>query len=256
MLFMLDRPSRLLPWATAALGLLVSPNASAISGVCPDGSVFIVQRAADIPCKQARRVEPSQVPPLRPENLPTPYLWQVYREKQNENNPYNLIERAERVRGGLAQGAAPEAAPSAPQAEPGASRLPQVAAAPPTTPAPPAPPAKTDLGNAVRYLLGQQERLARCIMIVDAELSNNAVERAVRPLKLGAKNWLFIGHPNAGPRLANLFTLVENCRLLGIDPERYLIDVITRLPDHSAAKIAELLPHHWQGGRGPAVSTD
>lgn len=106
-------------------------------------------------------------------------------------------------------------------------------------------PAKTALGDAVRYLLDQQKRLARCLAELDAELSNNAVERAIRPLKLGARNWLFVGDPKAGPRLANLFTLVENCRQLEIDPERYLIDLLGRLPEHPAAKIAELLPHHW-----------
>jgi hypothetical protein len=109
-------------------------------------------------------------------------------------------------------------------------------------------PAKTTLGDAVRYILNQQEPLGRCITTPGTELSNNAVERAVRPLKLGAKNWLFIGHPSAGPRLANLFTLVENCRLAGIEPERYLSDIITRLGDHPAAKLAELLPHRWRAG--------
>ena len=104
-------------------------------------------------------------------------------------------------------------------------------------------PAKTPLGDAVRYLLDQQERLHRCLTELDAEISNNAVERAIRPLKIGARNWLFVGNPKAGPRLANLFTLVENCRLLGIDPERYLIDLIGRLPDHPQSKIRELLPH-------------
>ena len=115
-------------------------------------------------------------------------------------------------------------------------------------------PAKTALGDAVRYMLDQQERLERCLTTDEAELSNNAVERAIRPLKLGARHWLFIGDPKAGPRLANLFTLVENCRLLGFDPERYLIDLIGRLPDHPAAKIAELLPHHWAGSRSPVAA--
>jgi hypothetical protein len=115
-------------------------------------------------------------------------------------------------------------------------------------------PAKPALGDAVRYLLEQQERLERCVTTPEAELSNNAVERAIRPLKIGAHNWLFVGDPKAGPRLANLFTLVENCRLLGLDPERYLIDLIGRLADHSAAKIAELLPHHWLGARASAAA--
>jgi len=115
-------------------------------------------------------------------------------------------------------------------------------------------PAQTELGDAVRYLLNQQERLERCLATPEAEISTNAVERAIRPLKLGAKNWLQIGDPSAGPRLANLFTLVENCRLLGLDPERYLIDVIARLPDHPASNIAELLPHHWQAFRIASVT--
>jgi transposase len=106
-------------------------------------------------------------------------------------------------------------------------------------------PAGTPLGEAVRYLLNQQERLHRCLTELDVEISNNAVERAIRPLKIGARNWLFVGDPQAGPRLANLFTLVENCRLLGIDPERYFIELMGRLPEHPAAKIRELLPQHW-----------
>lgn len=147
MLFMLRRPRtprRWTPFAAAVLAVGAASEAHAISGVCPDGSVFVVQRAADIPCSRARTVEPSDVPPLRPENLPRPYLWQVYQEKQNENNPYNLLERAERVRGGLGQGAAPppSAPGAAPQPPPEPNATPQVAAAPPTAP----PPQRADLG--------------------------------------------------------------------------------------------------------------
>jgi hypothetical protein len=140
-----------LRWPVFALGAaLASGDASAITGVCPDGSVFVVQRSADIPCSNARRVESSQVPPMRPENLPRPFLWEVHREKQNENNPYNLVERAERVRSGLAQGGAsgaPGGAALEAAREPGSgASLPQVASAPPTTPAAPPAPRKPDLG--------------------------------------------------------------------------------------------------------------
>ena len=58
-----------------------------------------------------------------------------------------------------------------------------------------------------------------------------------------------IGHPKAGPRLANLFTLVENCRQEGVDPEAYLIDIIARLPDHPMKRIEELLPRQWKNSR-------
>ena len=107
-------------------------------------------------------------------------------------------------------------------------------------------PPTTDLGKAFHYLLAQKPSLERCVANAQARLSNNLVENAVRPLKLGAKNWLQIGHPNAGPRLAHLFTLVENCRQEGVDPETFLIDVIARLPDYPMKRIAELLPRQWK----------
>jgi hypothetical protein len=72
--------------------------AASISGVCPDGSIFIVQSRSSIPCRAAKEVAPSDIPPVRPEYLPRPYSWQVYREGANPNNPYNLIDAARRVR--------------------------------------------------------------------------------------------------------------------------------------------------------------
>jgi len=105
---------------------------------------------------------------------------------------------------------------------------------------------KTEYADGLQYLLAHHASLERCLSVPEAELSYNGAENSVRPLKLGLKNWIAVGHPSAGPRLATLFTLVENCRLLDLDPERYLIDLIGRLADHPASKIAELLPHHWQ----------
>jgi transposase len=115
-------------------------------------------------------------------------------------------------------------------------------------------PPKTRLGQALHYLLGQKPSLLRCLSEPRARIENNLVEQAIRPLKVGAKNWLHIGHPNAGTRLANLFTLVENCRLAGVDPETYLVDIIARLPDHPMKRIAELLPLPWKLARSSSVS--
>lgn len=61
-------------------------------------------------------------------------------------------------------------------------------------------------------------------------------------MKLGAKNWLFVGHPEAGPPLANLFTLAENARQAGVDIEAYLSALLTHLPDHSVRRLGEWLP--------------
>ncbi len=112
-------------------------------------------------------------------------------------------------------------------------------------------PTKSALGQAVGYLLAQRAPLTRCITTPcittpDARLDNTAVENAIRPVKLGAKNWLFVGHPAAGPRLANLFTLVENARQADGDIEAYLTALLTHLPDHSVRRLGEWLPRAWQ----------
>jgi hypothetical protein len=103
-----------LPSAHALLGSLglmlwLSGGASAasITGVCPDGSIFIVQRAESIPCARAKLVEPHEIPPVRPELLPNPYTWQVYNEGASPHNPYNLIDEARKVRALSRKGVTP-----------------------------------------------------------------------------------------------------------------------------------------------------
>jgi hypothetical protein len=139
--------------ALGALFLAAAGPAASITGVCPDGSVFVVRSPEAVPCRGAKRVEPHRVPPLRPENLPRSYLWDVHREKIDQNNPYNLVDRADKVRTlgnadllgepppPIGGGAGADGGPP-PQAA-----LPQVAAAPPATPpvsAPNAAPVLTD----------------------------------------------------------------------------------------------------------------
>jgi hypothetical protein len=80
----------------------VLPAAAAhasLTGVCPDGSIYIVQEARQIPCAGAKAVAPDEVPPIRPDYLPTPYTWKVWNERNNPNNPYNVIDAARQVRG-------------------------------------------------------------------------------------------------------------------------------------------------------------
>ena len=88
--------------ACTLLGLLfglASPaGAESLSGVCPDGSMFVVQDLASVPCAHAKLVDPSELPPMRPELLPRPYNWYVDQESRNQNNPYNLLDSAEKLR--------------------------------------------------------------------------------------------------------------------------------------------------------------
>jgi transposase len=115
-------------------------------------------------------------------------------------------------------------------------------------------PPKSALGVALGYLFNQRASLERCVTTPGAYLDNNGAENAIRPLKLGAKNWLFIGHPGAGSRLANLFTLVENCRQAGIDIEAYLIDLVTHLPAHSILRLDDWLPRSWRRARAHGIT--
>jgi hypothetical protein len=122
---------RCLP-ALLALALTAASAArAAVTGLCPDGSLFIVQTAAAIPCQGAKLVDPEEVPPLRPEYLPSPYTWQVYNQTRSPNNPYNLIDAARQIRAMQGGG---EGQPTALPTVPGEAPLPEAAAAtPPTT---------------------------------------------------------------------------------------------------------------------------
>jgi len=102
--------------------------------------------------------------------------------------------------------------------------------------------------EAIKYALGQWEPMMRYLDDPLAQIDNNCAEQAIRPTKLGMKNWLFIGHPEAGKRSAIIYTLVQNCKNHGIDPQEYLIDVLEKLPtcgsDPEAARA--LQPKHWK----------
>src|SRR5215475_6057511 len=106
----------------AVLCALVAPAAhadSTLSGVCPDGSFFVVQSREAVPCDNPHFAEPDQLPPVRPYLLPRPYTWYVDQEARNPNNPYNLTETARQIRearqGGQAapQGGGAQTAPTA-----------------------------------------------------------------------------------------------------------------------------------------------
>jgi transposase len=101
---------------------------------------------------------------------------------------------------------------------------------------------KGELAGAMRYARGRWEALARYLDDGRLEISNNAAERAIRPLALGRKNYMFAGSDAGGERAAAIYTLVETAKLNRLDPEAYLRDILGRIADHPINKIAELLP--------------
>lgn len=100
---------------------------------------------------------------------------------------------------------------------------------------------QSKLGEALNYALGQWDKLRAYLEDGELEIDNNWVENAIRPTKLGAKNYLFFGSAEAGVHNAVLYTLIENCKLQGLDPELYLTEVIRRLPSNPTPEQAAAL---------------
>jgi hypothetical protein len=77
-------------------------------------------------------------------------------------------------------------------------------------------------------------------------LDNNPAERALRGVAIGRKNYLFAGSDAGGRRAAAIYALIESAKLNRLNPQHYLADVLARIADHPARRIAELLPWNWQ----------
>ena len=101
------------------------------------------------------------------------------------------------------------------------------------------------LGQATDYALRRWEALNRYVADGRLEIDNNLIENAIRPSALGKRNWLFIGHPEAGERSAVIYTLLGSCRRHGINPFEYLKDLFTRLPAAKIAEIKQFTPALW-----------
>jgi len=105
---------------------------------------------------------------------------------------------------------------------------------------------KSTLAKAIRYSLSRWTALTRYTTDGRLEMTNNAVERAIRPLALTRKNYLFAGSDSGGIRAAAMYTLIESAKMNRLDPEAYLRDVLARVADHPINRIGELLPWNWK----------
>lgn len=113
---------------------------------------------------------------------------------------------------------------------------------------------KSPLGQAISYALNQWPALERFLDHGEVEVDNNLVENAIRPTAVGKKNWLFFGSEEAGTRNAVVLTLVQNCRMHGVNPEEYLKDVLERLPRlTNQADLKQLTPRQWKQAREQAL---
>jgi transposase len=105
---------------------------------------------------------------------------------------------------------------------------------------------KSETGKAIGYALNHWKALTRFLEDGRICMSNNAAERALRGIAVGRRNWTFAGSDRGGERAAAIYTLIETCKLNGVDPQAWLADVLARLPDHPVKRIDELLPWRWK----------
>ncbi|NGX60417.1 MAG: hypothetical protein KR126chlam3_01590 [Chlamydiae bacterium] len=108
---------------------------------------------------------------------------------------------------------------------------------------------KSKLKEALGYLCGLIPYLKNYTTHPEARLDNNIAERAIRPLAIGRKNWLFVGSEAGGHAAAVLLSLVQSCQASGVNPREYLEDVMRRLMSHNSQRLHELLPEQWAASK-------
>jgi transposase len=106
--------------------------------------------------------------------------------------------------------------------------------------------ARNETAKAISYSLNRWAGLTRFLDDGRLCMTNNAAERALRGIAVGRHNWTFAGSDAGGRRAAAIYTLIESAKLNDIDPQAWLADVLTRLHDHPAKRIDELLPWNWK----------
>ena len=106
---------------------------------------------------------------------------------------------------------------------------------------------KSTIAAAIRYGLNHWDGLVRFLEDGRIELDTNAVERAMRPIALSRKNALFAGHDDGAANWACIASLIETCKLNGVDPQAYLADVLTKLVNlWPETRIDEVMPWAWR----------
>ena len=110
--------------------------------------------------------------------------------------------------------------------------------------------AKATIADEIRYGLNHWDGLTRFLDDGRIELDTNIVERGIRPIVLNRKNALFAGHDEGAENWAYIASLIETCKLNGVDPQAYFADVLTKLVNlWPAARIDDLMPWAWAAQR-------
>jgi transposase len=114
---------------------------------------------------------------------------------------------------------------------------------------------KATIAEDIRYALNHWDGLTRFLDDGRIELDTNIVERSIRPIVLNRKNALFAGHDQGAENWACIASLIESCKLAGVDPQEYLTDVLTKLVNlWPASRLDELMPWAWAAARSTTLA--
>lgn len=105
---------------------------------------------------------------------------------------------------------------------------------------------KSGLGEAINYTLTRWDALCAYLKDGRYNIDNNPVERSIRPIALGRKNWLFIKNDESGEDLAAITTLLNTCGMLGVNPREWLVDVFSKISGKRDYDPEPLLPYNYK----------
>jgi transposase len=115
--------------------------------------------------------------------------------------------------------------------------------------------ARSDLAEALRYIIKRRTALTRFATDARLEADNNIAENAIRGIALGRRNWLFAGSHAGGERAAAMYSILQTAKLNGVNPEAYLTDTLARIAaGHPISRIAELMPWAFQSPPSDAAA--
>jgi hypothetical protein len=110
---------------------------------------------------------------------------------------------------------------------------------------------RSKAAQASNYTLALWKKLTLFLEYPQLELSNNLAENSMRPVATGRRNWIHIGSPQAGPRVAAILSVVESCRRRKIPVREYLADVLPGLAHQPIQRVAYLTPAAWAAKARP-----
>ena len=102
------------------------------------------------------------------------------------------------------------------------------------------------LAKAIQYAKARVASLRVFLSDPDVPIDTNHLERSLRAVPMGRRNWLFCWTEVGAERVAVIQSLLVSCRLQGVDPYTYLVDVLQRISVHPASRAVELTPREWK----------